>query len=1527
MAQTPLPSAHAVALLDRLEREEQKLLCWGYTEGAFEEWELEDHARGVLTTHTSGEKNNPGTIITELLRFKWLFKVPNERRYRTRTAESIRLLSKLRQIRVYPSTRREAVDGLWRAAPPLVADYRFLAPPRTFPRRDIVVREVEAALHVHSSSVERAILRAFVGAGSPGERALSGFQVRATQRILSEIDSGTVVCSGTGSGKTLAFYLPAFMTLAPLLDSTPWTKCVAIYPRNELLKDQLREAIASARRIAPALCDHGRRSITFGAYFGDVKKDAGHVATPRWGWAEHTFGGKRGRICPFLKCPDCGATLFWADEDRLQREPFEQLRCSAPGCNTRLGPDILRLTRKSLRKDPPDVLFVSTEMLNRNLSASDCSRLFGIGQPERHRPRLLLLDEVHTYEGAAGAHVALLLRRWRFLSRARPHVVGLSATLEDAARFFADLTGLWRGSVVEVAPLSSEMEAEGADYQIALRGDSSWGTSLLSTTIQTLMLMRRLLAPPEGPLSLAGRRVFAFTDRLDSINRLLADMRDSEGRYPDSNLPRATGTTLAGLRRVGAPDHDARYAEGQAWDLVEAIGHRLELTPNRASSLAVARTTAQDTGVDPNADVIVATASLEVGYDDPTVGAVVQHKAPRSAAAFLQRKGRAGRLRRQRPDGTSLSMRPWTVVVLSDFGRDRLAYQDYEQIFSPTLKPRHLPTSNRALLRMQATYALFDFLGSEAKKAGLFPDPWLDLASPCSESTWDDARRACQKFYEARLRSLLEDHQAQDAFARFLRGALAVSADEVQALLWEPPRSVMLEAIPTLWRRLAHSWKRAFENSLEPTEKYGPPLPEFVQKSLFTRLLVPEVSILVPRPDNRVQHDDDDESLDDHGMMLAEALREFAPGRVSKRFDLRGTVSHWIDPGRGPIVPIGSFAKREERIPLGRFSYSEAGVEREVDVYRPWTLRVLAPPKAVLPTSNARPCWRTQLVTPNPGHAVELPEGSPLTPVVADLTFHTHHLGSPIELRRFMVGADVAIAFTGGKRDPERRIDFVDESGAKAGLGWVADVDALAVRFALPGDLLAHVAASPTLVRSLRPLRFRMLMRGAPALDGLANGFQRDALVDAFITALLLSFDLAGDATLASVSRQITSDDIARAAALVSDGEDDDATDENVPRRVRELKQLVADPAVLASLRAHSAVLWQNIDESWMPWLRSIFRATLGASLRDAIMGLCPQVDEDELVVEAEGVRPDDQDMVWVTESANGGSGALEAFYAEYAKDPRHFVRLWHGCLKPSDSERVAVSMEDILEAIAGEAPSETLVAAVAQVRAAVRHADSVQAVQHLRATLTTLGLFVEHATLTILFARVLRPGSSPRLDAHLRATLEHWRTIEERAGIVVETRPFALIRARYGGLEELLTTAPSLEDESKLQSWRFATLLGLLWRRPSSVRREALGLGNPFAEAVICDRLMIPLPNDAAPIVPVDSDSWFDQLTEMLNRSGVARLLAAPDDKDRLADAARHLAIHPIDTGGLQVFARLAGYTRDAEGMALTVEMPEALQ
>ena len=185
-----------------------------------------------------------------------------------------------------------------------------------------------------------------------------------------------------------------------------------------------------------------------------------------------------------------------------------------------------------------------------------------------------------------------------------------------------------------------------------------------------------------------GRKVFGFTDNLDVVNRWLPNFFNAER---DQRLARL---------RASHHGDGPQDAAGQVWRLPEALGHDLN---NR---LRVDRISSQDPGVEALADVVLATSSLEVGFDDPDVGMVLQHKAPRSAASFLQRKGRAGRRK---------GVRPWTVVVLSDHGRDRWAFRDSERLFSPVLERLSLPVFNPYVLRIQATWFLVDWI---AQKVG-----------------------------------------------------------------------------------------------------------------------------------------------------------------------------------------------------------------------------------------------------------------------------------------------------------------------------------------------------------------------------------------------------------------------------------------------------------------------------------------------------------------------------------------------------------------------------------------------------------------------------------------------------------------------------------------------------------------------------------------------------------------------------------------------------------------------------------------
>src|SRR5262249_7895917 len=140
-------------------------------------------------------------------------------------------------------------------------------------------------------------------------------------------------------------------------------------------------------------------------------------------------------VCPMLRCPVCSGPLLWHDADR--RQNVEKLRCR--DCTCVLDGDAVPLTRESLTKHPPDVLFTTTETLHRHLASLNVRGLFGARFHASRPPRLVLLDEAHTYSGLAGAQAAHVLRRWRHAIGAPVHVVGLSATLADAPSFIARL--------------------------------------------------------------------------------------------------------------------------------------------------------------------------------------------------------------------------------------------------------------------------------------------------------------------------------------------------------------------------------------------------------------------------------------------------------------------------------------------------------------------------------------------------------------------------------------------------------------------------------------------------------------------------------------------------------------------------------------------------------------------------------------------------------------------------------------------------------------------------------------------------------------------------------------------------------------------------------------------------------------------------------------------------------------------------------------------------------------------------------
>lgn len=1595
--------------LDGLEQREARVLVWGLVDAALGEHEVQDVLNGVFEgekyQQVGGQSDCTVHSAEELLgRLKDLgliFEVPSRtldtpRRWRTRMAEGLRLLTRLRQL-----MPRHKGPTAWAAAPTLVADYRLLWRRRRYPRRNLGMQQVEQTLETSVQSEETlTALRHWLGRASPGWQ-LSRFQLDAAARILGSLDkqrvSGTLVSAGTGSGKTLAFYLPALSWLAAQKLADPHSggvRILAIYPRNELLKDQLSEVYSQARKFDDLLGSRGVRPISVGVLYGDTPKNLRSINYDAWKQHEGA--------CPFFKCPvpGCGLAMRVTPQD-LKGEN-ERLTCTR--CGHHVDGATLRLTRESMQERPPDIIFTSVEMMNQRMADSDMRHLFGLGPSAERSPSLVLLDEVHVYSGTYGAQVAHLLRRWSSLSGRRSSFVGLSATISEGERFFSSLVGLNETVVKEVAPRPEDMDSEGAEYMVALRGDPVSQAALLSTSIQTLMLGTRLLDtqiqfdPTSRPF--AGWRAFAFTDQMDATNRLFADLQDAEGwtSWGKPDLRRHPNGGLAHLRQPD-PMNGSRYEAGQDWRLPVLIGHDL------AKRHEVDRTTSYQPGVAAHTEVVVATAALEVGYDDEAVGLVLQHKAPRDMAQFLQRKGRAGRTRH---------MRPWTIMVLSDYGRDRLAYQAYEQFFDPELPPLDLPLANRYVQRMQAVYALLDYLGIQMQGGWPRGSVWRNLSGPpgvpdnvsgemrkalmalaksfqfpltqaqfqqLQRKAWEivnslndplvvHGAREGVAFHVRRthivhlLIGLLTKPDHSENLAQHLMSALDLPRQAVDALLWEHPRPVLLEAAPTALRRLERNWEA--HNQPQSDYRTGHPLPEFVPATLFSDLSLPEVRIDRPQADR------------ENYLPVQQALGELAPGKVSKRFD----HALWLGVGEDRLLEAVLHDSAEyamdvevsdwyELEPHHAFHVELGGHVEQLQAFRPRVVKLQPTPDRGSPnfplvkaTSNAQLVWSSQIFARREGHLLALPHGKVgIAALVSGVRAHTHGAQSPALVRRYSVGSMASLRLGGplaaaaatGEPTIEQRIRFrFTHRERPCGVGFEIDVDAL--RFDLDLPLHPHQSIdfghAPTL-RGLRTARYFWEARYGHQLEALEpNGFLRHWMAEIFLTAVMQRCTQEGEglrtaldwvaASPQNLALEPILEVLFQAPAPSDDGggnDDDDqghgANGQNKdPDRLRtKLRAGLARVNVVAALRGIGEHLVAPVDASWDGWLTQVMKHTLAAALVEAIQHSCPQVDADDLAIDVDSGPTENGELeaghrIWITEVNPGGNGLVEQIIETLASDAAGFYRRVETALGMSEFEVIDQQLRDFIGRIGRDDSDHELLGRARAVRRSETTQQAQEAIGALRRQLALIGHSVFHGYVAAMANRVLRPGTPDELDRILAQLLDIWAELEQRLEVEVDARVICAIYSRDDRIDTAFTGAGlELPPVSQRQVWRFSMLMGIIWARGHALRANALPLQLRYELVPAVTERLILRPWLTPPEEPVRAtgSDWLAQVHTRLRARGRASI-ALPHDRHLLSQVMQALTTQAVQLEYLNVYPRLLSAVRTVESIELQLELVETL-
>lgn len=1503
-------------LLSFIEEREERLLGWGFYDVAFDPSEVEEliaeHASDLLRSQwedleASGETMEH--LLGEMRHAGLLHKLPDGTgRVRSRFAEGVRLLARLRQ--------RFGWDD-WAGGKRLISDIKVHLAPRRYPKVDIDNSDAWAAMAgaAKRPALQRAVFDALASRPDGTPYTFAGFQVRSFGRILenygSPQHSGTVVSAGTGSGKTKAFYVPAFVGMSPELDKKEpaFTKVIAVYPRNVLLADQLREAIAEAGKLKAVAAAHGLRAVTFGALMGDTPP--GHAfdvpnSVYLRNWSRH---GSIGWKVPFLRSPfhASRSELVWLDSDRKAGRTC-LYRVDATSGVPEVPDGVIYLTREAIQKNPPDFLFLSLEMLHRELGNPVWAKAFGIGVEQT--PRLLLFDEVHNYSGLSGAQAPWIIARWRQAARPQGlHVVGLSATLREAPQHLATVGCLRADRVVEFKPKEGELSAEGREANLVVKGDASSGAPLLATSIQVAMLSARLLTPrhvayPKSE-SLAGkalylRKVFGFTDQLDSLNRWLADLRDAERnkRLAQYRMP----PDKSG-RAIPKAVERAMEIDGQIWSMPDDLGHDL------GQAAIVTRCSSQDPGADTGSDVIVATASLEVGYDDPDVGTVVHHKAPRSMSSFLQRKGRAGRRR---------GSRPTTIVVLSDYGRDRWFFQNSERLFQPEIEPIAVPLLNPYVLRVQATSFLLDWIGRRVRAA----DPFVYLRRPDRYHSGSRAKAA------ELLRRMLDLGDEYSAFRKDLAWVFRhtqrfweAGDDEIErlvdAVLWEAPRPVLKSAVPTLLRKLEADWRIADPARSGAIEDKGArqPLPSFIPSASFAELDLAEVTVEFPGTDKE---------FETRG--LAALLIEACPGRVSKRYSVKPTErGYWLQGSDALLSATGIVTLTVADLFPERLSVD---MHADAVVYQPQRISLVERPKSVKDSSNAQWIWSSTLLSTGEGRDLPLLNGPAWRDVFvgAQAFLHADHSGVRVQ-RSTSAGTFGLMLANGTEQRGLLRLGRTAADGTyvREALGFDQTVDSFAVDVSIEHLANRPDFAADTLAR-LRQNFFRHRLGASSLLDAAANRFTLDWIWQTSL-AMLTATALKNRCSLAEAQTHLAGKRVAAlgkvlsrmfSTAALADDDDDHAAGGKMRDR---LLSLWADAASAAEIEAAERSLWDDLGADFDRWLRGRHLRTLVEALLSAVQTVVPDIGEGELI--ADVVDAGDKVMLVVSETAPGGVGQIEAFVARALEEEGTFERALVRALEHCPRTHISSNLLGVVTAARRPGDMQDAFAAVRNARGYSQASD---ARAKLADAAERVSLDSSRSMVVSMMGRLLRNGTRRETDAWVAALNRVWRDREQRLGTVIEPRVFVYlclsstpVRREIRRLVQLMTG----QDASDTQL--FSIVQEFLLPLCHDSCPQCLSTTNRFVGDVMPSRelslqWLAPHGSDVAALTT--GPGWIDKLRALLRTHDRLDILAPDADLAEVGQTLQALVTEPMDRDYVMVWPILGAVKRDGEMWRLRVEL-----
>jgi hypothetical protein len=363
-------------------------------------------------------------------------------------------------------------------------------------------------------------------------------------------------------------------------------------------------------------------------------------------------------------------------------------------------------------------------------------------------------------------------------------------------------------------------------------------------------------------------------------------------------------------------------------------------------------------------------------------------------------------------------------------------------------------------------------------------------------------------------------------------------------------------------------------------------------------------------------------------------------------------------------------------------------------------------------------------------------------------------------------------------------------------------------------------------------------------------------------------------------------------------------------------------PGVLAELRSAATALSADSNDGWQAWLDERYLTTLASAVVEAIQSSCPEVDASELRIDISTETASQQRiaLIHISEDEPGGLGVVEALVDRYVEDPRNFWSLVETALGPCDGERV----DETIRSFVSQASAGPIADRVADIRAANDLAGLTEAWRKLRASLFEAGLACDHAIVSALSTRLLRPGSGQALEGLVADLVNRWDATESRLGIDVELRVFAYVAASDPDIRRRLHGVAL--GHAGQPGWEIGQIVGLLWSRGYRLRSSALQSYSPFKKSEPTDRLLFAdIVRPPESVVDATTPEWRTAVDTRLREVATVTIRAPTDESATCV--IREFLTEPTNVDVLEFHPRVVGLSRSMDGIDVRVELREARQ